>query len=40
MSDLEFSRIVTHNDFDGIVSGAICSLVPGAITSYSQAPTR
>lgn len=29
MTDLEISRIVTHNDFDGIVSGAICSLVTG-----------
>ena len=29
MPDLEFNRIVTHNDFDGIVSGAICSLVTG-----------
>lgn len=25
MTDMEFDRIVTHNDFDGIVSGAICS---------------
>jgi len=26
MSDFESDRIVTHNDFDGIVSAAICSL--------------
>ncbi len=29
MPDYDFKRIVTHNDFDGIVSGAICSLVSG-----------
>ncbi len=29
MADLEFKRIVTHNDFDGIVSAAICSIASG-----------
>jgi hypothetical protein len=29
ISDLEFSRIVTHGDFDGIVSAALCSLALG-----------
>ena len=25
MTDMEFDRIVTHSDFDGIVSAALCS---------------
>ncbi len=29
MTDMEFDRIVTHSDFDGIVSGAICSAALG-----------
>ncbi len=29
MTDMEFNRIVTHNDFDGIVSAAICSIATG-----------
>jgi oligoribonuclease NrnB/cAMP/cGMP phosphodiesterase (DHH superfamily) len=39
---MEYDRIITHGDFDGVVSGAICSFVlgcdafvfagPGAIT--------
>jgi len=33
-----YGKIITHNDFDGIVSGAICSVALGVIKIYFAGP--
>jgi CHAT domain-containing protein/tetratricopeptide (TPR) repeat protein len=38
-SDLEYDRIITHGDFDGVVSGAICSFVLGCDSFIFAGPS-